>query len=64
MDFEIILEGLHACPVENLLSKFTLVNFRKSDTYPSESGSFHWGILRQGCFNGFRRRYLFFSLAS
>ena len=42
MDFEIILEGLHACPVENLLSQFTLVNFRKSDTYPSKSSSFHW----------------------
>ena len=42
MDFEIILEGLYACPVENLLSKFTSVNFRKSDTYPSKSGSFHW----------------------
>ena len=42
MDFEIILEGLYACPVENLLSKFTSVNFRKFDTYPSKSGSFHW----------------------
>ena len=42
MGFEIILEDLHASPVENLLLKFTSVNFRKSDIYPGKSGRFHW----------------------
>ena len=41
MGFEIILEGLHASPLENLLPKFTFVNFKKSDIYPGKSGRFH-----------------------
>ena len=41
MGLEIILEGLHASPLENLLPKFTFVNFRKSDIFPGKSGRFH-----------------------
>ena len=42
MGFEMILEGLYASPLENLLPKFTFVNFRKSDIYPGKSSCFHW----------------------
>ena len=39
-DDKIILED--ASPLENLLSKFTSFNFRKSETYPGKSSHFHW----------------------
>ena len=61
--FEIILEDLHACPLENLLLKLTLVNFRKSDTYPGKSGSFHWDT-EIGVFQWISSPLFIFSLVS
>ena len=60
MDFESILEDLHASTVENLLPKFTSVNFGKSEIYPGKSGSFHRDT-ETGCFNGSPPLCLFFS---
>ena len=61
--FEIILEDLHACPLENLLLKLTSVNFRKSVTYPSKSGSFHWDT-EIGVFQWISAPLFIFSLVS
>ena len=61
--FEIILEDLHACPLENLLLKLTSVNFRKSVTYPSKSGSFHWDT-EIGVFQWISASLFIFSLVS
>ena len=61
--FEIILEDLHACPLENLLLKLTSVNFRKSDTYPSKSNSFHWDT-EIGVFQWISAPLFIFSLVS
>ena len=52
MDFEIILEDLHASPVENCSQNLPRL-ILKNLIFTPVSAVVSTGILRQGCFNGF-----------
>ena len=57
MGFEMILEGLYASPLQNLLPKFTFFNFRKSDIYPGKKQLFPLGYWDRGVLMDFNANF-------